>query len=625
MAPTDLDDVRLLEEEFAEAMTRLYAVGNGLAALRTKLVAERVVVPPQPEAAAAMERPAAAAPDVRPGTPPAPSTPPPAQSTAAVATPGGSIAAAQLPPPWWQREGMVIRALGVAGAGVLLIGVVLLLAFAIQHGLLGPGARVGGAAVLAATLVGVAMRLHRDPSRRAGAVAIAAAGYATAYLDVVAVTAIYRWLPPATGLVIGGLIAASGVVLARAWDRQLLALITVGGVAPLAPAVADGRYLLCAGFLVVLAAAAYPAHIGRAWLALHAVRSLPAAAALVAASDAQPGHPVFVLAVAYAAVELGTALIGTRLRARTALFTPVLLATCVPVLSAAHGAGARLWVVAAAAAAVHLAVALLAGPTPPMMPALALSPWAGGLGVGLAVLAAINGAPEHSRPATLLGLAALALVGARTPAARGATHRWAPVSALALAALALLDYLPLIPRLLSQPLALTSIEVTDVVASGLVAVLGILLPGVLDAVQRPAQAASAGTTSWTLLLSWPLVVIGASAVVVGAATLIGERLGAHAGGFVTGHGLATLLWAAAAAYLLMHGLRRNRDATLSLRMGLVLAAVAVAKLLLFDLAALDGIVRVVAFIGAGLALLAMGAGYARALDRTHVTPDLSRG
>ena len=85
-------------------------------------------------------------------------------------------------------------------------------------------------------------------------------------------------------------------------------------------------------------------------------------------------------------------------------------------------------------------------------------------------------------------------------------------------------------------------------------------------------------------------------------------------------GLATLLIAGVATYLLMHGLSRSRDAALALRAGLALAGCAVAKLLLFDLATLDGIVRIVAFLGAGLALLAMGTGYARALDRARQAP-----
>jgi uncharacterized membrane protein len=44
---------------------------------------------------------------------------------------------------------------------------------------------------------------------------------------------------------------------------------------------------------------------------------------------------------------------------------------------------------------------------------------------------------------------------------------------------------------------------------------------------------------------------------------------------------------------------------------MVLVAAAVAKLVLFDLVALDGIARVAAFLGAGLVLLAAGTRYAR--------------
>ncbi len=402
MARTDLDDVRLLEEEFAEAMTRLYAVGNGLAALRARLIRETEALPPV----------AVAAPEGRAATAPAPPVPAAGRTTGPAAEPAaGPVPAVPAPPvepaapeprepllPWWQREGMVVRLLGVAGALVLLIGVALLLAFAIQHGYLGPGARVGAAAVLAAALVGAAVRLHRDPARRAGALAIAAAGYATAYLDVVAVTTIYRWLPPATGLVIAGLIAASGVVLARAWDRQLLALITVGGVAALAPAVGDGRHLLTAGFLVVLAAATYPAHIGRTWLTLHAVRSLPAAAAVVVAADTEPGDGVLVLAGALAAVELGTAWLATRIPARTHLLTPVLLAAPFAVLVAVDGADVPAWVAAAVLAVAHLVVAVTAGPVAPAQPVLALAPWAGGLGAALAVFAVLDGAARPSVP-----------------------------------------------------------------------------------------------------------------------------------------------------------------------------------------------------------------------------------
>jgi hypothetical protein len=108
-----------------------------------------------------------------------------------------------------------------------------------------------------------------------------------------------------------------------------------------------------------------------------------------------------------------------------------------------------------------------------------------------------------------------------------------------------------------------------------------------------------------------------SGVFVSAAVLLGRTMDAPRGGFIAGHAAATLLWMTAAAYLLIHGLRRVADAGVSLRAGLVLAAVVVGKLMLFDFAALEGMGRVLAFIGSGTLLLAMGTGYTRALDRSR--------
>ncbi len=51
----------------------------------------------------------------------------------------------------------------------------------------------------------------------------------------------------------------------------------------------------------------------------------------------------------------------------------------------------------------------------------------------------------------------------------------------------------------------------------------------------------------------------------------------------------------------------------------MLAGVAVAKLFLFDLAALGGVVRSVAFLAVGLLLLATGSRYARAYERSRPT------
>ncbi|MEU0284052.1 DUF2339 domain-containing protein, partial [Streptomyces sp. NPDC006195] len=78
-------------------------------------------------------------------------------------------------------------------------------------------------------------------------------------------------------------------------------------------------------------------------------------------------------------------------------------------------------------------------------------------------------------------------------------------------------------------------------------------------------------------------------------------------GFTAGHALVTVSWTVVALVLLARGVTRP-----PLRVaGLVLVGGAVAKLVLFDLVALDGLARVAAFLGAGLLLLVAGTRYAR--------------
>jgi hypothetical protein len=96
---------------------------------------------------------------------------------------------------------------------------------------------------------------------------------------------------------------------------------------------------------------------------------------------------------------------------------------------------------------------------------------------------------------------------------------------------------------------------------------------------------------------------GAAGLVVESALLVSP----DRAGFTAGHALVTVSWTVAALILLARGISRP-----ALRIaGLVLVAAAVAKLVLFDLVALDGLARVGAFLGAGLVLLAAGTRYTR--------------
>ncbi|MGZ6772876.1 MAG: DUF2339 domain-containing protein, partial [Mycobacteriaceae bacterium] len=118
-------------------------------------------------------------------------------------------------------------------------------------------------------------------------------------------------------------------------------------------------------------------------------------------------------------------------------------------------------------------------------------------------------------------------------------------------------------------------------------------------------------------------------IVGGAATLYGVTTAfVSAGvllpipdGFFAGHTAATVTWMVAALVLLGKGLTRGPLAMVARISGFVLAGAAVAKLLLFDLAALDGILRVTGFILVGLLLIAAGIRYARSLGEQHVEQD----
>ena len=98
------------------------------------------------------------------------------------------------------------------------------------------------------------------------------------------------------------------------------------------------------------------------------------------------------------------------------------------------------------------------------------------------------------------------------------------------------------------------------------------------------------------------------------AVTAGVVIGGTSDGFFAGHVVATICWIALAAAAFHHAANLPRaQRPLPIGGGMAIVAAAVVKLFLFDLGTLDGIFRVVVFIVVGLALLGMGAAYARLL------------
>lgn len=623
------ESVRRLESEFADAMNRMYVVGNGLAALRAELDAATAapaapvrsgssahapVVPPAPTAPSALAVPG---PRPQPAIPSGQQPPtgylPPQRLPAPTMPPSGP------PPPravpaeqesWWQREGTVARVLGVAGALVMLSGLVMLLVMAIQRGLFGPVPRVVGGALLAIALLVVAARVRCRSPGNVGGVAIAATGFAAAYLDVVAVTAIYHWLHQSAGLALAAVIAGAGLWLARRWNSELLGSIVVLGVAVLAPFVGGMLTWITPAFMVVLTAATWPAQLGRSWPALHVARVLPTTilvfvSGLITQGTGADPAPIVIIAAVLALVTTVGAVHAARTTDNDVLASVILVAGSLPLLLAPFlidtipGS-----ILAGATALAYLTVVLvlssssLGGLTAPMKVALT--------SVGtLAVLhAVVRGTPDSWVVTSLLLLAAAYLALAAVQHSQlTAIFGWS------LAAIALVCYLPTLLPVMSRRIMVEHGVPQDIISSllaGLVIWTAHLALRTLDLSERGRGIAVA---------AWTGILVAVTAAVIHAGTTVGNQFGIAEVGFVGGHAVATLLWMGVAAYLLMHGLSRARDASIALRTGLVFAGLAVLKLFLFDLMALDGMWRVAAFVGAGALLLAMGTGYARALER----------
>jgi uncharacterized membrane protein len=510
------------------------------------------------------------------------------------------------PPPrvhWWQREGAASRAVAVAGSAVTLIGVVMLLVLAAQGGWFGPVPRVVGGAVLALGLVGLALRVHRRENGRAGAVALAGTGAAGLYLDVVAATALYGWLPAPVGLAVGAAVAAGGLALAHRWSSQSLAVVVVAGAAVLSPVLVEPGRLLLVAFLLALqvgsAGAAALAARERTWPALAVVRIVPpvlaALGAVAAAPDDATGRLLVVLTcLLVTATGLGLALVDLRRRPTDVVATGSLALAVSPSL------------VAAGLLEQWAAVAV-----------------AGGLAAVLVVLVVTGGALVGRARGTLVALAAVALFQATATA----------VSADSAAAALLVEGLlltALAHRVRSRVVLLTAAVygalgalalAVRLPASALVSAGGALSDAtaatVLGAVLLVAAVvALAAEVRWSHVVAHPqpLCWIGAVVALYGstAALVAGSVLALDRPGFVVGHSAATVVWVAAGLVLLARG--PARGGPLEARAaGLLLVAAAVAKLLLFDLSALDGVARVAAFLVTGLLLLWRGA-LARSAD-----------
>jgi uncharacterized membrane protein len=499
------------------------------------------------------------------------------------------------------------RLLAWTGAGVTLLGVVLLLALAAARGWFAPPFRVGAGAVLGIGLVGLGVRLHRRPTARVGAVAVAGTGVATLYLVVAAATALYGYLPVPVGLLLALLVAAAGLGLADRWRSAPLGTGAVVGAALLAPVVTTRPTPLLVALVLVLQAAATVVALRRAWPALAAVGAAwPVLYGTVVAAVAEPADRWGTIAASVAVLVLDLAAAaangrrgpstlprGVRIGLVVAAPVPALTVAAVdggwPAAAVAFLAAVLLFAAAALPGRDHAVrvVALATGAvalfeaTAVALDGTARSAVLLGQGVALLVVAAaLRSRAVLAVGGVFAGIGVLSAVAVHVPPSALASHPSAPF------------VLGTTPQRAALLAAVTMSAL--VLAAAVVALVASARAGLLDADARAARL-------WA-----PVGLVGLYGV-TGLVIAVALLLSPTRSGFVAGHAAVTVSWTVVAVVLLARGIRRP-----ALRVaGLVLVAAAVAKLVLFDLVALDGLARVAAFLGAGLLLLAAGTRYAR--------------
>lgn len=612
------DPLAAVAAELGELSHRLAAVQAQLLALRSGSAAPPTVGPAAAGPPSAAVRPPVTGP---PAAWPAPTWPPPGPQWGAPANyprpyPYGQVQAgppglpslppqpAQPAPQPRRREGLGPQLVAWTGGTVTLLGIVLLLVLAVSRGWLQPGVRVSGGAVLALALVAVAAWVHGRPGGRTGAVALAATGVAALYLDVAAATAYYEYLSVPAGLAFAVVVAGGGLALADRWRSQALAVGAVAGAAVLAPVLTEGAGPQLVALAVVLQLAAVPVVLRRRWVVLAVVAAAwPWLYGLAAVTQTtEDGRPLPTVAALAAVLLVGVGLAVAANRRLPLPYCGVQLAVApVPLLAMALFLDRAPAALTAAAVAVLLFV--VAAPRLPVPAELrAVAAVAGAVAGFEATMIALRGG---SQTAVLLGeaiaLAVAAMVLRRRSVLVGAALFGAVGTLLAVVRDAPLRALVAFP---SRPYVGrgtdSSALFTGAGVSLLVLVAAVL---VLVAAHRMGLlgARSEAAPGWIVVAG--IVLYGAASLLVTVALLVT----ATRSGFLAGHVAVTVSWTVAALALLVRGIR-----TAALRMaGGALVAAAVAKLFLFDLSQLDGLARVLAFLGAGLVLLAAGTRYAR--------------
>lgn len=533
--------------------------------------------------------------------------------------------------PWWNDEKLVLKVTAAVGALITVSGIILLVAFAIQSGLLGPLGRVILAYSLAVVLAVAAVVVHRKNPGNAGITASGAAAVITSHITTAVLVHGLEWWPNWLGTVVVLAVMGLGFLGARACKS--VAFLMVGFVISFIaasitvwPRMGDAFDVIVLVLVPSVAAAwAWHDREHRGVVSMTAV-VLYLIGSIGVLGTAEPGWlavAAFIAAgVALAVREFldddvtegveGTVGVEPAQRERSG---PEQWALVMPVPGAAEQRGLGLlplyflaWTTAPLLSAL--------GPGPTFAPTVALvlglaigvagfGPWkartdprmnavrwAGFISAAWPALhlGSMDSDGSWTRMPALILVAAFIWVHVFRPSQLGKVLvvLWTAVALVTnTAALVLTMFAP--SYLLEHRFRIDALDVPNVTLSALlIGVMALGLIAVLVARRDRAEMFEKGAALLGLLLTAVPVII--------VLTTAGVR-------FSLAHVLVSIGWMIAAAWMMLAPKRHNVDANMAA--SLVIATVAVLKLVFYDMQAMSGLTRVSAFLLCGLLMLGM--------------------
>ncbi|MFP2060658.1 hypothetical protein, partial [Corynebacterium amycolatum] len=571
-----------------------------------------------------------------PQSSPLPQSSPSPQSSPTDSTPPPKLPEAPREPrePWWRNEKAIIRIIAIFGGLITAAGIAFFVAVAIQSGLIGPAGRVILAYLLAAVLAVAAVRAHRRQAPPAGVTALIATSLAAAHLTTMSMSYLLDWIPVAATLVIMLPLAAVGLYGARwtkssataAWtitiNTGLMLWATIGlnfHARPLSSSLAQITLQL-----MVIAAIACLLNVPFRKYVVAFLLGANVLIGVITTNNALVIPAIAALTIAlFAFAQFGPLAMARQLTPElddepsetstweddlvtitsvVAFSTPVVAA--VPTVNATQSTSS-LWllfyggfVLFIAIAAVFLWNRAIFRYLAPLALATAILPW-----LALAVAGPERSSGADTGPHTWglipisIGAAlfvwALATapkhgaIGARLQApepTRDAVAPYTKIAALTWLLGATVVHLYILPAALNAGAA-------DDYSATWAEMLSLLFLLCADVGLAVTAARSQLPPAFALI---GLAALGMPFIVL--LTTIGVS-------FNAAHMLLSIFWATIAGMLVLS--KRFHHIPARLAAGLTIAALSIVKLIFYDMATLDGVIRALAFLGCGLILLAM--------------------